>query len=54
MKTRGICTTCVNLKTCFFSKEPPIWQCEEFSIIEPKVANKQTKSSGRGRRIKLH
>ncbi|MBI4972377.1 MAG: hypothetical protein HZC16_00990 [Candidatus Omnitrophica bacterium] len=31
MEKKGLCTTCVEFKTCIFSKEPPVWQCEEFS-----------------------
>ena len=31
MKIKGLCTTCVELETCIFGKEPPVWQCEEFS-----------------------
>ena len=26
----GLCSSCKYLKTCIFSKDPPIWQCEEF------------------------
>jgi len=31
MEGKGLCSTCIELKTCVFSKEPPVWQCEEFS-----------------------
>jgi hypothetical protein len=31
VEKKGLCTTCVNLATCIFTKEPPVWQCEEFS-----------------------
>lgn len=31
MGKKGLCSTCVEVKTCIFSKEPPVWQCEEFS-----------------------
>ena len=31
MKRKGLCTTCVESKTCIFSKDLPVWQCEEFS-----------------------
>lgn len=32
MESKGLCGTCVELKACVFAKEPPVWQCEEFSI----------------------
>lgn len=31
MESKGLCVTCVNLESCIFSKEPAVWQCEEFS-----------------------
>lgn len=31
MEKKGLCCTCTELKACIFSKEPPVWQCEEFS-----------------------
>lgn len=31
MEKKGLCATCVHLATCIFAKEPPVWQCEEFS-----------------------
>ncbi len=31
MEEKGLCSTCIELKTCIFLKEPPVWQCEEFS-----------------------
>lgn len=31
MKNKGLCSTCVHSATCIFVKEPPVWQCEEFS-----------------------
>jgi hypothetical protein len=30
MQKGGLCSTCVQLQSCIFSKEPPILQCEEF------------------------
>ncbi|MDD4894564.1 MAG: hypothetical protein PHW54_04535 [Candidatus Omnitrophica bacterium] len=31
MNRKGLCSTCAEIKTCIFTKEPPVWQCEEFS-----------------------
>jgi hypothetical protein len=31
MERKGLCATCVQSATCIFPKEPPVWQCEEFS-----------------------
>ncbi|MBU1124859.1 MAG: hypothetical protein KKC84_02445 [Candidatus Omnitrophica bacterium] len=31
MERKGLCSTCVEVQTCIFSKDPPVWQCEEFS-----------------------
>ncbi|MFA5356408.1 MAG: hypothetical protein WC301_03270 [Candidatus Omnitrophota bacterium] len=31
MRREGLCVTCVNTASCVFSKEPVVWQCEEFS-----------------------
>ena len=31
MEKKELCSSCAYLKTCIFSKNPPIWQCEEFS-----------------------
>ena len=31
MVKKGLCISCIDIKTCIFSKEPPVWQCEEFS-----------------------
>jgi len=31
MEKKGLCTTCVEFSACVFTKEPPVWQCEEFS-----------------------
>jgi hypothetical protein len=31
MEKKGLCVSCMDIKTCIFSKEPPVWQCEEFS-----------------------
>jgi hypothetical protein len=31
MEKKGLCISCVNIKTCIFSKDPPVWLCEEFS-----------------------
>jgi len=30
MQTKGLCTNCVNDKTCTFPRRFPVWQCEEF------------------------
>jgi len=32
MELKGLCSTCVQAKTCIFEKEPPVLQCEEFSF----------------------
>lgn len=43
MKNKGLCTTCVHVATCIFSKEPSVvWQCEEFSSGN-SVPTKQVK-----------
>ena len=31
MERKGLCSTCVEFETCNFIKNPPVWQCEEFS-----------------------
>ncbi len=31
MDNKGLCVSCMDIKTCIFSKEPAVWQCEEFS-----------------------
>ena len=31
MERKGLCSTCVQVGTCIFIKDPPVWQCEEFS-----------------------
>jgi len=31
MERKGLCSTCVQVQTCIFIKDPPVWQCEEFS-----------------------
>jgi len=31
MERKGLCNTCVQVETCIFIKDPPVWQCEEFS-----------------------
>ena len=31
MERKGLCSTCVQVETCIFIKDPPVWQCEEFS-----------------------
>lgn len=31
MERKGLCGTCVRVETCIFLKDPPVWQCEEFS-----------------------
>ena len=31
MEKKGLCGTCVQVETCIFIKEPPVWLCEEFS-----------------------
>ena len=31
MNRKGLCSTCVEVTACIFVKEPPVWQCEEFS-----------------------
>ena len=48
MEIKGLCSTCVELKTCIFVKEPPVWQCEEFSNGKSAVAasHKQPKAKG--------
>ena len=30
MEKKGLCTTCIHFEKCIFTKEPPVWQCEEF------------------------
>jgi len=31
MERKGLCSTCTYVETCSFIKDPPVWQCEEFS-----------------------
>lgn len=45
METKGLCRTCVQAKSCIFLKDPPVWQCEEFSADSSKqIAFKQAKT----------
>jgi len=30
MERKGLCSTCVQVETCIFIKDPPVWKCEEF------------------------
>lgn len=30
MEKKGLCATCIHLGSCIYSKEQPVWQCEEF------------------------
>ncbi|MDD2751711.1 MAG: hypothetical protein PHN59_01075 [Candidatus Omnitrophica bacterium] len=47
MGKKGLCVTCEEVKSCIFSKEPPVLQCEEFSLgaveikVIPPQANKR-------------
>lgn len=34
MKIKGLCSTCVEVTSCTFKKEPVVLQCEEFSSGE--------------------
>ena len=36
MEEKGLCSTCIHDKDCAFSRQFPVWQCEEFSDYEPK------------------
>jgi hypothetical protein len=31
MERKGLCSTCVQVKSCIFIKDSPVLQCEEFS-----------------------
>jgi len=31
MERKGLCNTCIQVESCIFIKDPPVWQCEEFS-----------------------
>ncbi|MBN1913174.1 MAG: hypothetical protein JW788_02115 [Candidatus Omnitrophica bacterium] len=31
MEKKGLCVSCINSGSCIFSKDLPVWQCEEFS-----------------------
>ena len=31
MERKGLCGTCVQVETCIFIKDSPVWFCEEFS-----------------------
>jgi len=45
MEKKGLCTTCVEFSACIFVKEPPVWQCEEFSSGGVTAENsRQTKA----------
>lgn len=45
MNRKGLCSTCVQVVTCIFSKEPPVWQCEEFSNGNHQPVFRQAKIS---------
>lgn len=45
MERKGLCGTCVQVASCIFLKDPPVWQCEEFSIGNNAAASvKQAKT----------
>jgi hypothetical protein len=44
MERKGLCLTCVHFETCIFSKELPVWQCEEFSCGESVPRFRRTKT----------
>lgn len=31
MERKGLCITCIQVETCIYPKNPPVWLCEEFS-----------------------
>ncbi len=31
MEKKGLCISCIDIKTCIFNNGFPVWQCEEFS-----------------------
>ena len=41
MKTKGLCSTCVNDKECTFPRKFPVWQCEEFTDVKPKTTKRK-------------
>ncbi len=43
MDRTGLCSTCVEVKTCIFVKEPPVWQCEEFFVGNHQPAFRREK-----------
>jgi len=43
MEKKGLCSTCVQFDTCIYSKEPPVWQCEEFSTGNHTLKSRQVK-----------
>ncbi|MFA5275572.1 MAG: hypothetical protein WC417_01605 [Candidatus Omnitrophota bacterium] len=45
MENRGLCQTCVNDKTCIFSRKPTILQCEEFDHRQPAAISNRKNSS---------
>jgi len=49
MERKGLCSTCVQVETCIFIKDPPVWQCEEFSSgnnVPTSFKFKQAKTKG--------
>lgn len=38
MENKGLCSTCVNAKSCILKGSLAVWLCEEFSDCQPKEA----------------
>lgn len=43
MEKKGLCGTCIQVKSCIFTKNSPVWQCEEFSDFVPGINGRKTK-----------
>ena len=43
MEKKGLCSTCVESKTCIYTKKPPVLECEEFSTGNHVAKSKQAK-----------
>ena len=52
-KEKGLCITCEHETNCVFSKNFPIWQCEEFIEANFKPAKKKKMKKMRQKKSKF-
>ena len=42
---KGICITCENDLKCSFPRKNPVWNCEEFKVIDVKVGKREIQNT---------